>query len=112
MANEIPEIESRTIEAELELQKKKIIATAKAERERKAKLPPPKFYYDVKVECMLPATLTYRVHAETPQQAAEMIKSLTPTMVKHRLLGRKNIKLMVYDAGCSMIRHMKNLLGT
>ena len=69
-----------------------------------------KLYYDVKVECMLPATLTYRVLAEDAQQAAELIRGLSPTSVKHRLIGRKEIKLSVYDAGSSMLRWMKNLL--
>lgn len=72
----------------------------------------PKFYYDVKVECMLPATLTYRVLAEDAQQAAELIRGMSPTGVKHRLIGKKDIKLTVYDAGSSMIKWMKNLLGT
>lgn len=71
----------------------------------------PKYYYDVKVECMLPATVTYRVLAEDPQQAAELIRGLSPTGVKHRLHGKKDIKLSVYDAGSSMLRWMKNLLG-
>lgn len=71
----------------------------------------PKFYYDVKVECMLPATVTYRVLAETPEQAAEMIKGMSPVGVKHRLIGKKDIKLSVYDAGSTMLRWMKNLLG-
>jgi len=70
-----------------------------------------KLYYDVKVECMLPATLTYRVLAEDAQQAAELIKGLNPTSVKHRLLGKKDIKLSVYDAGSTMLRWMKNLIG-
>ncbi len=76
------------------------------------KSPPikPKFYYDVKVECMLPATVTYRVLAEDAQQAAEMIKGMSPVGVKHRLVGKKDIKLSVYDAGSSMLRWMKNLL--
>jgi hypothetical protein len=108
----------KTTEAELEEQqeaiKKQAIAQykkAKEEAERKKKLlPPPKFYYDVKVECMLPAVLTYRVHAETPEQAAEMIKGLSPNTVKHKLIGRKELKLMVYDAGSSMIRIIKNIL--
>ncbi len=73
--------------------------------------PKEKLYYDVKVECMLPATLTYRVLAEDAQQAAEMIKGLTPNTVKHRLIGRRELTLRVYDAGCSMIRFMKNFLG-
>lgn len=68
-----------------------------------------KYYYDVKVECLLPATLTYRVFAENPEQAAEMIKSLQPNSVKHRLVGRKELKLMVYDAGSTLMKLMKNL---
>lgn len=77
------------------------------------KSPPikPKLYYDVKVECMIPATLTYRVLAETPEQAAEMIKGMSPIGVKHRLVGKKDIKLSVYDAGSTMLRWMKNILG-
>lgn len=71
--------------------------------------PKPKFYYDVKIECMLPATLTYRVLAEDPQQASELIKGLQPNSVRHRLIGRKEIKLMVFDAGSSMIKLIKNL---
>jgi hypothetical protein len=73
--------------------------------------PKPKFYYDVKVEVMLPAVLTYRVLAEDPQQAADMIRNLQPNTVKHRLIGRKEFKLTVYDAGCTVIKFMKNLMG-
>jgi hypothetical protein len=72
----------------------------------------PKFYYDVRIECMLPATLTYRVLAEDPQQASELIKGLSPTGIKHKLVGKRDIKLSVYDAGSSMLRWAKNLLGS
>lgn len=71
----------------------------------------PKFYYDVKVECLLPATLTYRVLAETPEQAAEMIKGMSPTGVKHRLIGKKDLKLSVYDAGSTFLKWIKHLAG-
>lgn len=71
----------------------------------------PKFYYDVKVECMLPATLTYRVLAEDPQQAVQLIKGMSPNGVKHRLIGKKDLKLSVYDAGTNMLRWMKSLIG-
>ena len=79
-------------------------------KQAKPILPKPKYYYDVKVECMLPATLTYKVLAEDPQQAAALIKGRSPTSVKHKLIGRKEIKLMVYDAGSSMIKLIINLL--
>lgn len=70
----------------------------------------PKVYFDVKVECMLPATLTYRVLAEDAEQAATMIKNLSPNHIKHKLMGRKEIKLSVYDSGTTLIRFIKNFL--
>ena len=80
----------------------------------KVKSPPikDKRYYDVKIECMLPATLTFRVLAEDAEQAAGLIKGMSPIGVKHRLIGRKDLKLTVYEAGSSMIKWMKNLLGS
>lgn len=71
----------------------------------------PKQYYDVKVESMIPATLTFRVLAEDAQQAAELIRGQNPIGVKHRLVGRKDIKMSVYDAGSTMLRWVKNLIG-
>lgn len=68
-----------------------------------------KKYFDVKVECMLPATLIYRVLAEDAVEAAGMIKSITPNQVKHKLIGRKEIKLWVYESGSTLIRFVKNL---
>lgn len=96
---------------EAEQHRLKVIAEAKRKEalKKKAAQPPPKYYYDVKVECMLPAVLTYRVHAETPEKASEMIRGLTPNGVKHKLIGRKELKLSVSDAGSNMIRFVKNL---
>lgn len=100
---------------EAEEQKARLIAQAKKEREealaKKAALPPVKYYYDVKVECMLPATITYRILAENAEQAAEMIKGKSPNSVQHKLVGRKELILKVYDSGSSMMRFMKRLLG-
>lgn len=70
-----------------------------------------KHYYDVKVECMLPATVTYRVLAEDAAQAASLIKGMSPVGVKHRLIGKKDLKLSVYKAGSSMLEWAKNLMG-
>ncbi len=78
--------------------------------EKKVK-PVEKKYYEVKVECTLPATVTYRILAETPEQALDMIKGKQPNGVKHRLAGRKDIKVMVYDSGSTIVRLVKNLLG-
>lgn len=78
---------------------------------KEAAEPKPKYYYDVKVECMIPAIVTYRVLAEDAAQAADLIKGKQPNSVQHRLAGRKEIMLRVYDAGSSMMRFMKKLLG-
>lgn len=95
--------------AEAEAKKKK---EERLKKEAAAKLLiKPKFYFDVKVECMLPATLTYRVLAEDAQQAAELIKGTQPNSVQHKLIGRKELKLTVYDAGSTMIRWMKRLVS-
>lgn len=90
------------------------VAKVKKEKEEKLKKEAaakikPKHYYDVKVECMLPATLVYKVLAEDANQAADLIKHMQPTSVKHRLIGRRETKLSVYDSGSTMIRFIKNL---
>lgn len=95
--------------AAVEAQKRKE-TRLKKEAEEKLKIKP-KFYYDVKIECLLPATLTYRILAEDAQQAAELIKGHQPNSVQHKLIGRKELKLTVYDAGSTMIRFLKNLVG-
>lgn len=69
-----------------------------------------KKYYDVKVECMLPATLTFRILAESPEEASIMIKNAHPIGVKHKLHGRKDLKLMVYDAGSNLLKFIKNMV--
>lgn len=112
------EIKGIDLEKLKEEHTQELIALAKKEREKakkkeedkKKKLPLPKFYYDVKIECLLPATVTYRVLAETPEKAAEMIKGMSPTSVKHRLVGRKELKMMVYDAGCNFLKLVRNLV--
>jgi len=99
-----------------EEEQKKLAETAKkkeAEALKKKAAPAPKnkTYYDVKVECMLPATLIYKVLAEDANQAAELIKGKTPNMVQHKLVGRKELVIKVYDTGSAVMRFMKRLFG-
>jgi hypothetical protein len=68
-----------------------------------------KIQFDVSIETLLPATLKYRVWAETPEQAAEQIKKLNPTQVQYRLAGRRDRKLTVYQAYTSIVQLVKNL---
>ncbi len=73
--------------------------------------PKDKIYYEVRVECLLPATLTYKILAEDPAQAIELIKNKPPNNVHHKLIGRKEFKATVYDFGTNMIRLIQNLAG-
>lgn len=79
----------------------------------KKKLLPEKEYFTVKVEVLAPVTLTYRIYAESPEEAADMAVKLAgqkqfspPTIAYGRL---KSLKAMVYSAGSSIIRLVKNL---
>jgi len=97
------------IKTEKELQDKRKGEFLKKEAEKK-KIKP-KFYYDVKIECMIPATLTYRILAEDAHQAFSLIKGKSPNSVQHKLTGRKELIAKVYDSGSTMMRFMKKLLG-
>ena len=73
--------------------------------------PKKKIYYNVVVETLLPATISYRVLAETAEEAVEMIRNMRPSDVKYRLNGRREIKLTVYEFGQCVVKYMKNLFG-
>lgn len=80
-------------------------------KEAAIKPPPILHYFDVKVECMIPATLTYRVLAEDAYKAVELIKGKTPNSVSHKIIGRKEKVIKVYMAGSNLMKYMKNLFG-
>ena len=82
-------------------------STIKAKPLIKQAKPVIKQYWDVKVEAMIPAILTYRILAETPQEASELIKGKSPNHVQHKLNGVKNLILRVFNAGGNMIHHIK-----
>lgn len=73
-----------------------------------------KTYYDVKIEATLPATIIYRVLAESPEEAFEEIKNNiklhVPSSVKYNINLQKKIKATIYDAGCSVIKYMQRFV--
>jgi len=74
-------------------------------------LPKPKHLYDVKVDALLPATLTYKVLAESPEQAVDLLQGKQPVSVQYKLAGRKEFKAKVYEAGCLIVKYARNLIG-
>jgi len=97
--------------AHVALKKKNGDYKSEAELDAEAKLPPPKKLYDVKVEVLLPATLTYRVLADNPEQAIELTKTMQPTGVRHQLARKRSLKAIVLDAGSTMIRLTKTFIN-
>ena len=81
-----------------------------AEAKKKTIIPKAKSYYDVKVECLVPTMLTYRVLADDEQEALELIGKKPPTQMKPNLLLKKIIKATVYIAGSSMVKLVKNYM--
>lgn len=65
-------------------------------------------FFDVKVECLLPATLTYRVLAMDANEAVKLSMSKPPNHIRHNIPARRNIKATVYKAGELGIKYTKN----
>jgi hypothetical protein len=68
-------------------------------------------WFDVKVETLVPATITHRIFAKTPEEAIEKSKTTPPRSIQYKLPAKKDRKITVYDAGLTIIRLVKNLLG-
>ena len=80
----------------------------KEEEEKKKKIVlPQKKYYDVKLEALVPCTITYRVYADDEHDALTQIGKKAPTNVKPNVNLKRDIKATVYDAGSSIIRFAK-----
>ena len=66
----------------------------------KKKTTEPEFHlYEVKAEAMVPAKLTFRVRAQTPEQALLLIEKQNPTGFYPILARRKIKEAKVYYAG-------------
>lgn len=80
--------------------------------EKKETKKPEKEYFTVKVEALVPVTFTYRVLAETPEQAVEIISrpgshvETAPPRIMFN--AARKIKAKVYNLGTVMMRLVKN----
>lgn len=87
------------------------LAEEKRKQEEKYKKPTPvkiKKYYDVKLDALVPCTITYRISAYDEHEALTLLPKAIPTHVKHNLFQKRNIKAIINDAGSSIIRLIKN----
>lgn len=67
-------------------------------------------YYDVKVECTVPAVIHYRILANSPGHAESILKYRDPVHIEYKINKRKNIILRIYEAGTSILHIVKSLL--
>lgn len=98
--------------AEEEAEKSEKIEKKAVKEEKKKKVAksaiPKKLPYTVKVEVMAPVELTYRVWAENPEQAVEMLRyGMISAPPKPILSKQRRIKATVYKYGTVMIEFIK-----
>lgn len=77
---------------------------------KQAAKPKEKKYFTVKVEAHVPATITYRVFAETEEDAIKQIDRQAPTHFQPKINLGKKIKISVYNSGSNIIRLVKNFV--
>lgn len=82
-------------------------------KEKKVEKKLEKEYFTVKVETLAPVILTYKILAETPEEAAEVAakkqgqQQTAPPKILFAKLGRMKVK--VYKAGTTLLRLTKNI---
>jgi len=73
----------------------------------------PKEYFTVKIETTAPITLTYKILAETPEEAATLAakkqgqQQSNPPIIHFAKLGK--LKAKVYKSGTSTLQLTKNI---
>jgi hypothetical protein len=82
--------------------------------EKKLPKVPVKSYFTVKMEVMSPVVLTYRIYAESPEEAVTLaVKQSGQQMTSppQIIWGRlKHLKATVYASGSSLVKYVKNLV--
>jgi len=70
--------------------------------------PPEKRYYTIELEAMVPSVIRYRVFAETPEEALELLDKTPPLeRPKPKLLGMRKQVARVYLWGTNMLQYIK-----
>lgn len=63
--------------------------------------------FDVRVEAMVPCSLTYKIRAESIEDALKKFDKNPPTQFQPHILRKKVIKATVYNSGSLIIRGTK-----
>jgi len=69
---------------------------------------PEKRYYTIELEAMVPATIRYRVLAESPEKALEQLDRTPPLeRPKTKIVGMRKQVAKVYLWGTNMLQYLK-----
>ena len=77
-------------------------------KEKEEKKKPYKQFYDVKVECTVPAIFVFKVYAESPEEALELYNKKAPIHIQYKPKKLKAIKATIYESGKLLIKFVKN----
>lgn len=69
---------------------------------------PTKKYFTVKTETLTPCLITYRVYAESEEDAIALTKRAIPISVRPNISLKRVLKATVYDAGTSIVKLVKS----
>jgi len=74
----------------------------------KKEKPKEKRYYTIELEAMVPATIRYRILAETPEEALDLLDKTPPLeRPRTRLPGMRKQVAKVYLWGTNMLQYLK-----
>jgi hypothetical protein len=65
-------------------------------------------YFTVKVECMVPATAIYHIHAKTPEEAFKISRRKQPVEIQYGFGKKADKRVQVTDFKSTLIRWIKN----
>jgi hypothetical protein len=68
-------------------------------------------WFDVKIDSVVQCVQTYRVQATTPEEALTKTKTAQARSTQYKLHTKKNTKATITNAGTTLVRLIKNLIG-
>lgn len=95
-------------EAEIKAADEKKHKEQEEKKLEKTAAPVQKKYYDIRLEALVPCTITYRILADDEHDALAQMNKRPPTGVRPNIPQKRDIKATVYDAGSSIIRFAKS----
>lgn len=76
--------------------------------DKKTEKPIEYFLYDVKVQCTIPAEMTFKIRATSPEEALKGFDKTHPVQFTPHIGKRKIKRAVVFSSGSLMVKATKN----